>query len=208
MKNFTKNIWLIPALAFGLLLTMPSCKDECKDVTCLNNGTCNEDNGECDCLTGFSGTQCEIEDKCVTGNVQCVNGDCDPDTGTCNCEDGWVGDNCEIEERADWIGIFKMAEDCDIFQDGTYDIDISRPTNGNSDAEITINNLNDRGFGVTGVVSGLNVTIATQTIGTATVEGTGVLITTTDPQTIEFELRIVDDANGPDDCTSSGVQLN
>lgn len=46
-------------LAISAMLTFSSCKDECKDVTCNNGGTCVE--GTCDCATGFEGTSCDTE---------------------------------------------------------------------------------------------------------------------------------------------------
>ncbi len=72
-----------------------SC-DQCKDVNCLNSGTCVD--GDCECLDGFSGTTCELEDKCVTGNVSCENGGLCQD-GACACEDGYSGDSCEDEDK-------------------------------------------------------------------------------------------------------------
>ncbi len=44
-------------LAFGLMVTATSCKDECKNVECGANGTCVE--GVCDCTAGYEGDACE-----------------------------------------------------------------------------------------------------------------------------------------------------
>lgn len=46
------------SLLIGMLF-IPSCKDECKDVTCLNGGTCEE--GICTCATGYEGEFCATE---------------------------------------------------------------------------------------------------------------------------------------------------
>lgn len=42
---------------FALAIFSTSCKDECKDVNCLNGGICDE--GICDCPVGFVGENCE-----------------------------------------------------------------------------------------------------------------------------------------------------
>ncbi len=42
----------------GCLSVLQSCKDECKDVTCENGGTCVE--GTCDCPDGYAGDTCEL----------------------------------------------------------------------------------------------------------------------------------------------------
>jgi hypothetical protein len=48
-------------LFFGLIaaaaLSFTSCKDECKDVTCANGGTCEE--GICSCPSGYQGDLCQ-----------------------------------------------------------------------------------------------------------------------------------------------------
>lgn len=47
-------------LTIGSLALFPSCsKDKCKDVTCQNGGTCDEEDGSCICATGYEGTNCE-----------------------------------------------------------------------------------------------------------------------------------------------------
>jgi len=71
--NFIKNIALSALVTIGAFgaVTYTACnKDECKDVVCLNGGTCS--GGNCTgCYIGFSGTRCETEstdkrDKFVT----------------------------------------------------------------------------------------------------------------------------------------------
>jgi hypothetical protein len=60
MKQF-KNFAAILALAFGLMLTQSSCKDECKNVDCGTNGTCEE--GVCICDAGYVGDNCQTEER-------------------------------------------------------------------------------------------------------------------------------------------------
>ena len=73
-----------------ILFTLNSCKDNCKDINCLNYGICVD--GTCDCPEGYSGEKCEINDcddiTCENNGV-CVNGEC-------RCPEGYSGDNCEI----------------------------------------------------------------------------------------------------------------
>ncbi|MFM2376146.1 MAG: hypothetical protein RLZZ165_1243 [Bacteroidota bacterium] len=46
----------LPALAVGLMcVLLAGCNDPCKDIRCVN-GTCSD--GECDCASGYSGTNC------------------------------------------------------------------------------------------------------------------------------------------------------
>lgn len=94
--------------------------DPCRDVTCIN-GTCED--GECVCITGWTGESCEIDmcasvncgdhGTCVAGICQCNSGwegtycdqcsvdcgdhgECDDD-GECECDAGWTGDLCDEE---------------------------------------------------------------------------------------------------------------
>lgn len=58
MKIFSLSA--LSALALSTMLFFSSCTpDPCKDVTCLNNGTCND--GNCECVTGYEGTDCGTE---------------------------------------------------------------------------------------------------------------------------------------------------
>src|SRR5690606_30370481 len=56
------NILKISILMLSLATFVSTgCKDKCKDVTCLNNGVCNE--GDCECPTGTSGSDCGTLDR-------------------------------------------------------------------------------------------------------------------------------------------------
>jgi len=53
MKKIILGLLAVTAVAFT------SCKDECKDVTCSNGGTCTE--GICECPVGYLGSNCETK---------------------------------------------------------------------------------------------------------------------------------------------------
>ena len=60
----------------GQCVDKPEPTDPCEDVECFNGGTCNE--GSCDCIDGYTGTNCEIEPDCndskpCTSPKQCEN---------------------------------------------------------------------------------------------------------------------------------------
>ncbi len=76
---YLKNILFLMLLA-GLF--MSSCRNECDDVVCLNNGICI--NGDCDCPPGFEGEFCEefSRDK-ILGNFD-VSSNCVGDSAETN----------------------------------------------------------------------------------------------------------------------------
>jgi len=59
-KMNLKSAIAIVSLMFGMFM-FQSCTDECKDVTCLNGGVCDEATGDCICATGYEGVECEVE---------------------------------------------------------------------------------------------------------------------------------------------------
>ncbi|KAK3584841.1 hypothetical protein CHS0354_005699 [Potamilus streckersoni] len=69
--------------------------DSCKNITCANNGTCN--NGSCMCKVGFTGFTCQhsiddcLSNPCQKGGI-CIDGYL---SYTCQCAKGFNGTNCE-----------------------------------------------------------------------------------------------------------------
>ena len=106
-------------LLFSLLIftVITSC-DPCKNVACINDGACQD--GSCLCPDGFSGENCEIEDKCVTDNMVCLNGgECSE--SKCNCGDWYTGIVCETKYVSQFSGTYTGTENCgDDFQNTYY----------------------------------------------------------------------------------------
>ena len=88
----------------GHCVVKPIPTDPCENVECFNGGKC--DGGSCDCVNGYTGTNCEIEPDCndskpCTSPKQCENYICvcpkiancktlNNSTCECNkCEDGF-----------------------------------------------------------------------------------------------------------------------
>ena len=161
-----------------LTLNFSACSNKCKDVVCQNNGTCND--GLCECPSGFSGTNCEIEDLCITQNVQCLNGgtcadgkcDCvtyyrgsqcqtycvhgnfNPTDNSCNCYPGWEADGCTLESRKDFIGTYSVdAPSCN--QAGPTTETISAKDHPDPDSvAIAVNYVNITGLTAKGDTKG------------------------------------------------------
>ena len=89
------NVILLCFSLFAITMTFQSCggDDACPAINC-NSGTLNEATCSCTCPAGFSGTNCQTEDKCVTENIECQNGGTCVN-GACDCPDGYIGTSCE-----------------------------------------------------------------------------------------------------------------
>jgi len=98
---------ILPTLVAFLTLFSVACS-QCDD-DCSNGGTCND--GECDCLKGYSGPTCDSLDLCELNDVECAFGLCE--NGDCICQEGYEGELCEVETRAKFIGMYQISEFCD-----------------------------------------------------------------------------------------------
>jgi hypothetical protein len=58
MKNLNLKNGIFALMMLGGVVAFQGCNDECKDVTCLNAGTCDEETGECICAAGYEGADC------------------------------------------------------------------------------------------------------------------------------------------------------
>jgi len=105
MKNLVSLIFLFVGLAF----MVSSCGD-CQGVDCQNGGSCNE--GECDCLHGYSGENCDVADFCILLDRNCLNGGVCLD-GECDCPTGFEGTDCEIVSRQRFLGNYNGLDRCD-----------------------------------------------------------------------------------------------
>ena len=72
-------------------------------LPCLNGATCvnlGPDSHQCDCLDGYSGTDCEIDDDVCGHTAPCQNGatcnNTGPNTYECMCTEEFGGENCDI----------------------------------------------------------------------------------------------------------------
>ncbi|MCF8278426.1 MAG: calcium-binding EGF-like domain-containing protein [Flavobacteriales bacterium] len=123
------------AIIFLFTVGLASCtRDACKDVTCLNGGTCQD--------------------------------------GDCVCTAGYEGPNCSTEQRLAFVGNYSVQENCNL---GTFNYTISINADSEAGTELTLHNLGDFNFDITGVVNGTTVTFTDQTGNGATINGTGQL---------------------------------
>ncbi|HAP68699.1 MAG TPA: hypothetical protein DCR04_03070 [Flavobacteriales bacterium] len=114
--------------------------------------------------------------------VTCLNdGICE--SGECACTSGFEGPNCATEQRQAFVGTYSVTESCNL-GDFYYDITIS--ADSETLTEITLSNLGDFDFEITGVVNGTSVSFTNQTGNGSSVNGTGELRNGT--LTIEYTL--------------------
>lgn len=154
---------LIYLFTLALSFSFTSC-NQCigpfgkEKIVCDNGGTCND--GECDCLKGYTGETCSQVDLCELNDVVCVYGDCVE--GDCICDEGYEDESCNLETRAKFIGTYRVDEEgcagLDTF--GFYDIEIERNLlNGTG---ITISNMfNAQQFSINGIFSDVDATVQT-----------------------------------------------
>jgi len=107
IKSFTYNC-TCPRQFFGQYC---ETEDFCVDTPCINNGTClnNLTTFDCQCLAGYTGITCQLEQPCFFTNPCKNNGTCEYMGGTdylCKCASGYEGTNCKKqvggEKKKDW----------------------------------------------------------------------------------------------------------
>lgn len=110
-----KNNILFSTIILVITLSLFACEDDspsldpCQNITCLNDGECN--NGQCDCPTGYEGMYCETEistDPCQ--NINCQNDGYCVD-GSCICPSGYEGYRCQTMTQPDSITVHRVKVD-------------------------------------------------------------------------------------------------
>jgi len=126
-------------------------------------------------------------------DVTCQNGGTCLE-GDCVCGDAYSGTNCETLVRTAFLGTFNVGETCGSGSD-TYAVVIAA---GSTDASVSITNLYDQGFVVTGTVNADGgITIASQTFGNGTISGS--VVRAGGVTTINFTVTL---AGNSDTCSA------
>ena len=104
-------------------------------------------------------------------DVNCLNGGvCE--TGDCICAIGFEGTNCQTEQRQAFVGNYSVDEACNL---GDFSYEISINADSEIATQITLSNIADLGFELTGSVDGVLLTIPEQTVNNYTTSGSGEL---------------------------------
>lgn len=114
-----KNTFIL--LICSLLLFLQNgCRESCRNVTCLNGGTCED--GDCICPFRYGGRNCEL-----------------------NCNYGYEGLSCATEVRQKYIRTWNATTTSSL---GTvnHPLYITK-TQGNSVQTFIIENFNNEGYG-------------------------------------------------------------
>lgn len=107
MKRTTTRFSVLTLFVFmGILLVAAiGCDNNCNDVICQNNGTCED--GTCICPEGYGGDNCEQLLSCEVLEPLCpTNANCTMLNGlpVCQCNIGYEGDSCTQLTIENYIG--------------------------------------------------------------------------------------------------------
>jgi len=123
---------ILSAFAVALVMFINACtSDPCKDVTCLNGGTCVS--GTCNCTDGYEGTDCSTEWRAKFEGTFLLS-------GTDNA--GYTYSNLTTTVASSSTGVLKMI----ITVAGTYTFTVTLT----SSTTFTIDALTSGGFSYTG----------------------------------------------------------
>ncbi|XP_030844921.1 fibropellin-1-like [Strongylocentrotus purpuratus] len=94
---------------------------DCGSVVCQNSGTC-VSSGLCDCVTGFTGTMCEININDCSPNPCTNGGSCTDgvDSFICACVAGFTGDMCETDVNECELSSSLCSDGRCVNVDGSY----------------------------------------------------------------------------------------
>lgn len=179
---------LLAVMTIASVMMFNACsEDPCEGVTCNSHGTPTEALGtcSCNCDTGWSGSNCDVEDSCITQNVTCLNGGtCD--NGSCDCVAGYEGDSCQTLSRVKFLGTYDVSDSCSSSGSATYQITVAASGVSSEHAKVLISNFWDTFTNnVQATVNGNTITIPTQepdndgftVTGTGTINGTAITVT-------------------------------
>lgn len=212
-------LYLFALLSVSVAITSCQCRGPFGGarIVCSNGGTCND--GVCDCLKGYYGTNCTEIDSCDLLDVFCERGDCD--NGECFCDVGWQGDSCNFETRSPFIAYYAVTEYCfGLDTVGGHQIWITRdPVNG--DGMFIHNLFSYDNFFRTGYFSKIEATAVIDSTairfempnqrpdgGKKSISGSGFL-TIQDTSTTNITINYINQ-NGskkPDTCILRGVRI-
>lgn len=144
MKRTTTRFSVLTLFIFMgiLLVTAISCDNNCDDVICQNNGTCED--GTCVCPEGYGGDNCEQLLTCEVLEPLCPpNANCTMlnEQPVCQCNIGYQGDSCTQLTIEQYIGnggtgqLYNANDQCSVGVPLLYTVKLS-PASNNTEFHI------------------------------------------------------------------------